>query len=81
MNLRDDLIQVVAEFFYADFLPGRYEDARGLFLGDPAALELFQGAVDGLFGLQGEFVIGLVGVGVHLVEDHVYGLVGGADFP
>ena len=35
-------IDVVAEFFDTDFLLGRDEDARGLFPGDPAVLELLQ---------------------------------------
>lgn len=75
MNLRNYLIKVVAEFFYTYLLLGRYEYTRSLFLCNPAMLELFQGAVCGLFWLQGEFVIGLIGVGVHLVENNVAGLV------
>lgn len=75
MNLRNYLIKVVAEFFYAYLLLGRYEYARSLFLGNPAVLELFKRAVCGLFWLQGELIIGLIGVGVHLVENNVAGLV------
>ena len=74
MNLRNNLVKVVAEFFYAYPLFGRQEDAGGLFLGNPAVFELFQGAVDGLPGLQRELVVGLVGVSVHLVENNVAGL-------
>ena len=81
MNLRNYLVKVVAEFFYAYLLLGRYEDARGLLLGDPAVLELVQGAVHGLLGLEGELVVGLVGVGIHLVEDHQHGLSGGTNVP
>ena len=81
MNLRNYLVKVVAEFFYTYLLLSADEDAGGLFLCYPAALEFFQRAVDGLLGREGEFVVGFVGVGVHFVEDHVDGLVGGADFP
>ena len=75
MNLRNYLVKVVAEFFYADLFLGRNEDTWSFFLCNPAVLELFKRAVRGLFGLQGEFVVGLVGVGVHFVENNVAGLV------
>ena len=75
MNLRNDFIKVVAEFFYTNLFLGRYEDAGSLFLRNPTVLEFFQRAVCGLFWLKGEFVVGLVGVGVHLVENNVAGLV------
>ena len=79
MNLRNHLVKVVAEFFYADALFRRDEDARGFLHGDPAVLELFQRAVPVVFRLQGEFVVGLVGIGVHFVEHDVNRFVHGAD--
>ena len=79
MNLRNNLIKVVAEFFYAYFLLGRNEDARRLFLCNPAVLEFFQRSIDGLFGFQGEFVVRLVGIGIHLVENNIDRLITGAD--
>ena len=81
MNLRNDFIKVVAEFFYAYLLLGRYENAGSLFLRNPTVLEFFQRAVCGLFWLKGEFVVGLVGIGINLIENHVAGLVCGADVP
>ena len=81
MDFGHNLIQVVAEFVDTDFLFGRDEDAGRLLFGNPAVLELFQRAVHGLFGREGEFVVGLVGVGVHLVEHHIHGFIGRADIP
>lgn len=78
MNLRNHLVKIVAEFFYAYFLLGGDEDAGGLLLGYPAVFKLFQGPVAVSFWLQGEFVVGLVAVGVDLVEDDEYGLSGGS---
>ena len=80
MNLRNHLVQIVAEFFYADALLGGDEDAGGLFLGDPAVFQLVQGAVPVVFRFQGELVVRLVGIGVHFVENDKDGLVDGPDF-
>ncbi len=45
MNLSYHLVYVVPEFVNADFLFGRYEDARGLFLCYPTVFQLFQAPV------------------------------------
>ena len=81
VNFRNNFVEVVAEFFDADLLPCADEDAGCFFAGDPAGLELLQRAVDGLLGRERKLVVGLVGVGVHLVEHHVHRLVGGTNVP
>jgi hypothetical protein len=52
MDLRDHFIQVVAEFVDADFLRRGNENARGLFLRDPAVLQFLERPVLGLFGCE-----------------------------
>ena len=79
MDFRHHLVQVVPELVDSDLFLGGDEDAGGLLLRDPAVLEFVQGAVLRLLGREGELVVGLVGVGIDLVEDHEDGLVRRAD--
>ena len=71
MNLRNHLVDVVAEFFYPYPLFCRDKDTRGFFAGYPAVFQLLKRSVDFLFRFQGEFIIFLPGVGVHLVKYHI----------
>ena len=79
MDFRHHFVQVVPQFVDPNLLLGGDEDAGGLLLRNPAVLELVQGAVLRLLGREGEFVVGLVGVGIDLVEHHEDGLVRRAD--
>ena len=81
MNLRNHLVDVVAEFFYAGLFDGGNEDAGRLFLGNPAVPEFFEGPVFRSFGLQGIFVVFFVCVVVYLIEYHIHRFVGGPDVP
>ena len=76
MDLRNHLVDVVAEFLYTDLFLGRNEDAGHLFLGYPAVFQFFQRPVGLCFRLQAEFVIFLILILVNLVEYDINWLVG-----
>ena len=79
MDLRNHLVDVVAEFLYADLFLGGNEDTGHLFLGYPAVFQFFQRPVGLCFRLQAEFVIFLILILVNLVEYDLNRLVGSVD--
>ena len=52
VNLGNHLVDVVAEFFYVQFLLCRYEDARGFLLSNPAVLQFVKSEILLGLGLQ-----------------------------
>lgn len=78
MDFSDHLVEVGAEFVYADFLLCRDEYAGRVLFCNPRVLVLFKRVVLRFFGLQRELVVFFVAVGVNLVEDDEDRLVDGS---